>query len=72
VRIDWRSTYKAAMGESNPAEVQRLCERARHAIVDRIIDLCPESQDVTVTAEREELEEASRKLTEHEHTHQPR
>ncbi|PWT83087.1 MAG: hypothetical protein C5B58_07090 [Acidobacteria bacterium] len=60
------------MAEIDPAKVQRLCERARHAIVDRIIDLCPEAQDVTVNAEREELEEASRKLALHEHAQKPR
>ena len=60
------------MAEIDPAKVQRLCERARHAIADRIIDICARPQDVTVNTEREELEEASRKLTLHEHAHQPK
>ncbi len=67
VRPDWRFTFKAAIREINDANVQQLCERARHAIVDRLIDLAAEPQDAVVTAEREELEEALRKITQHEH-----
>ena len=58
---DWRK---------RPARVQRLCQRTRHAIIDRLIDLAPELQDETVTAEREALEIASRKLTLHERAHE--
>ena len=70
MKPDWRSTYTAAIGESDTANVQRLCQRARHAIIDRLIELAPEPQDATVTAEREELEEASRKITQHERAHE--
>lgn len=68
MRIDRRSVYNTAVGEIDAPRVQRLCDyRAQRAIIDRLIDLAPMSQDGTVTAEREELEEASRKLAPPEH-----
>jgi hypothetical protein len=37
MRIDWRSAYNTAVGEIDARRVQRLCDRVRHAIIDRLI-----------------------------------
>ena len=54
MRIDWRSAYNTAVGEIDAGRVQRVCHRARHAIIDRLIDLAPMPRDGTMTAESED------------------
>jgi len=60
---DWKSVYQTAIGERDPTKVPELCEKARRAINDRILELGTQSAD---TLERRELEEFLRRLVAHE------
>jgi hypothetical protein len=61
--IRWMSAYAAALQEQDPEKLPTLCDEARRAINDRILELGSKLHD---SSEREQLEEALRQLTIHE------
>lgn len=63
--LEWRSSFRAAMGEQGPANRAAACERARHEINSRLLELAGQAPDAAM-GERAELEEALRQLTMHE------
>jgi hypothetical protein len=64
--IDWKTPYRTAMGERDRSQLKDLCEAARRAICDRLIELT--TAEKAEMAEKDELEEASRALALHEHS----
>ena len=56
----WKHLYRAALREPNPAMVPQLCDIARHAIHDRMIELASLSQPAI--PEREVLHESLQQL----------
>jgi hypothetical protein len=67
--IDWKTQYQTAIRELDPRQKPALCERARHAIHERLLEQGRQHPDAT---EREELEEALRQLTLHKYKKSPR
>jgi hypothetical protein len=63
--LEWRSSYRDAMSEQDPAKRAPACERARHEINSRLLELAGQAPDAA-GGERAELEEALRQLTMHE------
>ena len=61
--IDWKTIYTAAIREQDPAKISDLCDEARRAISDRVLE---QGKRGTNTPEQEELEEALRQLVVHE------
>jgi hypothetical protein len=61
--IDWKSIYASAIREQDPAKIPDLCDEARRAINDRVVE---QGKRSTNTPERRELEEALRQLVVHE------
>lgn len=67
--LEWRSSYHAAMSEQDPANRTGACERARHDINSRLLELAGRDTGGSADAtrdERAELEEALRQITMHE------
>ncbi|MBZ5663430.1 MAG: hypothetical protein LAO30_02400 [Acidobacteriia bacterium] len=61
---DWNTSYQVAIREQDPAKLEDLCEQARHAIHNRVLELAESPADAR---ERGELEEALRQLTIHKY-----
>ena len=61
---DWKTLYEVAVREQNPAQLEDLCERARRAIHNRVLELEENPADAR---EKGELEEALRQLTIHKY-----
>lgn len=59
----WMQAYAAALREQDPTNIPNVCEKARRAIDDRILQDGGQSVDAS---EREQLEAALRHLTERE------
>jgi hypothetical protein len=57
---DWMTPYRAVQREQDPAKQPELCEKARRAINDRLLELAAQGADPDV---REELERCLRLLT---------
>jgi len=68
MHTDWMGPYHAALREQDPVKLEELCEQARHAIHNRVLELGTESVDAH---ERGELEEALRQLTIHKYKSKP-
>jgi hypothetical protein len=62
---NWKAPYQAALRERHPAQLHAACERARHAINTRLLELVKENA-IAPAIEREELEAALRQVTLHE------
>jgi hypothetical protein len=60
---NWKTPYEAALRERDPAKLPEACELARHAIVERELELSTLSEE---SPERLELEEALRQVWIHE------
>ncbi len=60
---DWKTPYQSALRERDPAKLQEACELARHAIVERELELSTLSEEAP---ERLDLEEALRQVWIHE------
>jgi hypothetical protein len=63
--LGWRSSFRAAMSEQDSAKRAAACERARHEINSRLLELAGQASD-DAGAEPAELEEALRQITMHE------
>ena len=61
---EWERLYREAFQEPDAEKVPELCDRARRAINDRLIELC--AQASAFEKERERLFEALRALVIHE------
>jgi hypothetical protein len=61
---EWETLYREALREQDTENVAEVCERARRAINDRLIELA--AQKTTLEKEREQLFEALRRLLIHE------
>jgi hypothetical protein len=61
--IDWKTIYATALREQDPAKIPDLCDEARRAINERVLE---HGKGGTSAAERVELEEALRQLVIHE------
>jgi hypothetical protein len=56
----WKKSYTAALREGDPEKIPALCDLARRAIHDRMLELAADR--CTVTHEREMLYESLRQL----------
>jgi hypothetical protein len=67
--IDWKTPYCAAMRERDRSKLRDLCEVARRAICDRMIELSNPlgGRHAADRKELEELETACRALALYEH-----
>jgi hypothetical protein len=59
----WKSNYDAAIREQDPARLEEFCEKARHSINDRILELGSTPADKN---QRQKLERALRELVAHQ------
>jgi hypothetical protein len=59
----WKSNYDAAIREQDPARLAEVCEKARHSINDRILELGSTPADKN---QRQKLERALRELVAHQ------
>lgn len=66
--VEWERTYKEAFEEADAEKVPEICDRARRAIDDRLVELGAWS---TAEKERERLREALRKLLLYEYQRRP-
>jgi hypothetical protein len=62
---EWEQLYREAFQELDAEKVPELCDRARHAINDRLMELA--AQAIAAGKEREQLFEALRALVIHEY-----
>ena len=62
---EWETLYLEALHEQDPEKVAEVCERARRAINDRLIELA--AQKIVSETQREQLFDALRRLLIHEH-----
>ena len=62
---EWEQLYREAFQELDAEKVPELCDRARHAINDRLMELA--AQAIAAGKEREQLFEALRALLIHEY-----
>jgi hypothetical protein len=63
--LEWKSLFRTALDEQDSTARSARCERARHEINSRLLELAGQDADET-RDERVELEEALRQLTMHE------
>jgi hypothetical protein len=68
MHTDWMSPYHAALHEQDPVKLEELCELARHAMHNRMLELGTQPADAH---EEGELEEALRQLTIHKYKGKP-
>jgi hypothetical protein len=59
----WKSLFEAAIREQDPARLAEVCEKARHSINDRILELGSTPADKN---QRQKLERALRELVAHQ------
>ncbi len=58
---DWKAAFTTALAEHDPAKLPQLCDQARVAINTHLMQLEPHANP----REREELNEALRRVTMH-------
>lgn len=63
MRTRWINLYLAALREQDPAKIPDLCDQARRAINDRVLQIATQPQ---CNPERTALEEALRQFVVHE------
>jgi hypothetical protein len=68
---DWERLYAEAFHELDPEKVPELCDRTRHAINERLIELSAPTISAQAQKEREQLFEALRKLLLYEYERRP-
>lgn len=62
---EWERLYREAFQELDAEKLPELCDRARRAINDRLLELA--AQNIAAEKEREQLFEALRALLIHEY-----